>query len=169
MGAIMFLLLIGLLGLGTINDIKAKEAQELCLRNGIRNGVPQYNLLVVLAAGLAMIIALISFMINCFFVGILCILVSVLVCFGYIKQAAGMIAEMKKAGWGSGGMLTFQPYWVWARIVLLGMGKWMHVVMCCTLVGIPLYNMMKTVTVNVEALQEQIELRQEYERIHGRQ
>ena len=29
MGAIMFLLLIGLLGLGTINDIKAKEAQEL--------------------------------------------------------------------------------------------------------------------------------------------
>ena len=38
--------------------------------------------------------------------------------------------------------------------------------MCCTLVGIPLYNMMKTVSVNMDALTEQIELRKEYERLH---
>ena len=164
--AILILIFIGCLGQGTINDIKATQAKEIYARRRIPNAVPEYNLLIVLMTGLAAIVAFITAIMRMYPVAAVALIASVLIPFRYILEAIKMVPVMKKAGWGSGGMLHFQPYWIWARIVLLGMGKWIHILMCCTLVGIPLYNMMKTVSVNMDALTEQIELRKEYERLH---
>ena len=164
--AILILIFIGCLGQGTMNDIKATQAKEICARQRIPNAVPEYNLLIVLMTGLAAIVAFITAIMRMYPVAAVALISSVLIPFRYILEAIKMVPVMKKAGWGSGGMLHFQPYWIWARIVLLGMGKWIHILMCCTLVGIPLYNMMKTVSVNMDALTEQIELRKEYERLH---
>lgn len=166
MTAFLVLLFIALLGVGTVNDIKANQAREICRQKGIKNGVPEYSLLSVLAAGMGGIVAFIAAIMGNAVVTIVALAITVLVTFPYLKKSIETIPLMKKAGWGSGGMLRFQPYWIWARIVLLGMGKWTHVLMCCTLVGIPLYGMLKTANVNLEALSEQIELRQEYERLH---
>ena len=149
-----------------MNDIKATQVKEICARQRIPNAVPEYNLLIVLMTGLAAIVAFITAIMRMYPVAAVALIASVLIPFRYILEAIKMVPVMKKAGWGSGGMLHFQPYWIWARIVLLGMGKWIHILMCCTLVGIPLYNMMKTVSVNMDALTEQIELRKEYERLH---
>lgn len=168
MTAFLILVFIALLGVGTVNDIKANQAKEICLQKRIPNGVPEYNLLSVLAAGMAGIAAWIALIAGSVKVALIALVLSVLVTLPYLKKAVEGIPRMKKAGWGSGGMLQFQPYWIWARIVLLGMGKWVHIVMCCTLIGIPLYGMLKTVNVNLEALSEQIELRQEYERLNGK-
>ena len=164
--AILILIIIGCLGQGTMNDIKATQVKEICARQRIPNAVPEYNLLIVLMTGLAAIVAFITAIMRMYPVAAVALIASVLIPFRYILEAIKMVPVMKKAGWGSGGMLHFQPYWIWARIVLLGMGKWIHILMCCTLVGIPLYNMMKTVSVNMDALTEQIELRKEYERLH---
>lgn len=164
--AILILIFIGCLGLGTMNDIKMTQAKEMCLRQHIQNAVPEYNLFIVLMAGLALIVAFITAIMGKYLIATGALAVSVLVSGSYIMEAVKMVPVMKKAGWGSGGMLHFQPWWIWARIVLLGMGKWMHIVMYCTLIGIPLYNMLKTVSVNIDALNEQIELRNEYERLH---
>lgn len=149
-----------------MNDIKATQAKEICARQRIPNAVPEYNLFIVLMTGLAAIVAFITAIMRMYPVAAVALIASVLIPFRYILEAIKMVPVMKKAGWGSSGMLHFQPYWIWARIVLLGMGKWIHILMCCTLVGIPLYNMMKTVSVNMDALTEQIELRKEYERLH---
>lgn len=162
----LFIIFIGCLGLGTVNDIKAAQAKEMGLRMHIGNAVPEYNLFTVLMTGLAVIVAFITAIMGKYLIAAVALAVSVLIPISYIMEAVKMVPVMKKAGWGSGGMLRFQPWWIWARIALLGMGKWVHIVMCCTLIGIPLYNMMKTVSVNMDALSEQIELRNEYERLH---
>lgn len=164
--AVLILIFIGCLGLGTMNDIKAAQAREMCLRQHVRYPIPEYNLFIVLMAGMAIIVAFITAIMGKYLIAVAALAVSVLIPVSYIMEAAKMIPIMKKSGWGSGGMLHFQPWWVWGRIVLLGMGKWTHIVMCCTLIGIPLYNMLKTVSVNVDALNEQIKLRNEYERLH---
>ena len=165
MNALWFLVLIALLGAGTVSDIKAGQARDVCR---VKNGVPEYNLLIVLAAGMSVIVALFGAMFGNWVLAVAALVVSVLVTFPYLKESIEMLPRMKKEGWGSGGMLPFQPYWVWGRIVLWGMGKWVHVLFVCTLVGIPLYNMLKQVSINMDALQEQIELRQEYERLRGK-
>jgi hypothetical protein len=116
--------------------------------------------------GLAVIVAFITAIMGKYLIAVVALVVSILIPISYITEAVKMVPVVKKAGWDSGSMLHFQPWWIWARIALLGMGKWMHIVMCCTLIGIPLYNMMKTVSVNMDALNEQIELRNEYERLH---
>lgn len=164
--AIFIFIFIVCLGVGTVNDIKATQAKEMCLRQHISNAIPEYNLFIVLMAGLAIIVAFIMAIMGKYLIAAVALVVSILIPCSYIIKAIKMIPVMKKAGWESGGMLHFQPWWIWARIVLLGMGKWMHIVMCCTLIGIPLYNMMKNVSVNIDALNEQIELRNEYERLH---
>ena len=163
---VLTLIFIGCLGLGTMNDIKAAQAKEICARQHIKNAVPEYNLFIVLMTGLAVIVAFILAIIGKKLIAAAALAVSILFPLSYLIEAFKMLPVMKKAGWGSGGMLHFQPWWIWARIALLGMGKWVHILMCCTLVGIPLYNIMKTVSVNIDALNEQIKLRNEYERLH---
>lgn len=121
MTAFLVLLFIGLLGLGTVNDIKANQAQEICLQRRIPNGVPQYSLPVVLAAGMGGIVACIASIMGNIMVTVIALAVTVLVTFPYLKKAIETV---------------------------------------------PLYGMLKTVNVNMEALTEQIELRQEYERLH---
>lgn len=58
--AVLILIFIGCLGLGTMNDIKAAQAKEMCLRQHVTNAVPEYNLFIVLMAGLAIIVAFIT-------------------------------------------------------------------------------------------------------------
>lgn len=168
MTAFLILVFIGILGLGTVNDIKANQAREICLQRRIPNGVPEYSLPVTLAAGMAGIVAMVTAIMAKPMVAMIALAVSILVTIAYWKDALDMVPIMKEAGWSGYAMRKFQPYWIWARIVLLGIGKWVHIVMCCTLIGIPLYGMMQNVNVSLEMLTEQMELRQEYERLHRR-
>lgn len=167
MTAFFFILLIALLGLGTMNDIKTNLLREACKQRGKENAIPSYNLLAVLAAGMAAIVGLIAMMLGSTGTAVAALVIAVLVTLPYLIKAGKDISLMKKANWSGGVMMKYQPWWVWGRIVLLGMGKWMHVLMCITIIGIPLYNMMKQVTIGMDTVMEQIQLRQEYEQLHG--
>ena len=89
--------------------------------------------------------------------------VSALACLPAIKEANENLRLLKKHGKADGGQ--FSPLKVWLDITLIGVGKVMHAVMICTLIGIPLYNMLGQVEQNMNYLVQQVELRQELEEL----
>lgn len=162
MSGLLFFVLIVLLARGLMNSIKAGQLND----RGVR--LPEYNLLVQLAAGGAIIAAFIMGMMGKWGGALAALILSVLVSIGYILQAVKELPMLKKAGFDRADLMKFQPWWIWGRIVLLGMGKWMTALFYCTIVGIPLLNSIKTASRNLDDLTEQIQLRREYERAVGK-
>lgn len=165
-----FVLLILLAGTGMYNEIKAETSDELCRKNGIESCIPYYSTSSRMLSGLGAIVALIGGMLGKFPWILGGLLATVVFTLPYLKKANDDMHMIKKYGGNlSSKFFTYSPVWVYGRIVLLGMGKWMHIVMICTLIGIPLYNMLKQVSVNIDKLNEQIALRNEYEAMKAKE
>lgn len=120
--AILILIFIGCLGQGTMNDIKATQAKEICARQRIPNAVPEYNLLIVLMTGLAAIVAFITAIMRMYPVAAVALIASVLIPFRYILEAIKMVPVMKKRVGAAAACSISSPtgsgqgsfFWEWA-------------------------------------------------------
>lgn len=80
-----------------------------------------------------------------------------------LRQAANQVAEAKEAGMPESEYKKLGPVPVFVRLTLVGLGKVGHILLTCTIIGIPLYRSMVNMQNTVDAYCAQIDLREQLE------
>ena len=167
MVAIVFFAALAVAVIGVQRNIRDAQMTELCRRQGLKQD--SYNFLFTVLSGLGLGAALVGLMMmsggSMDKAGLVLggLAVSVLPCLPAIRQANENLRVLKKHGESDGGQ--YSPVKVWLGITLVGLGKVIHAIMICTIIGIPLYNMLAQTQGNMDRLVRQVELRQRVEQL----
>lgn len=152
--------------IGVQKNVRQATQAEICRKTGLPDF--SYNFALTVVSGLAALVAMVGLVMvaagsaDKVLMVLAGLAVSVAACLPEIQKANENARVAKNHGKDASG---FAPAAVWLNIMLIGVGKVVHAVMVCTLIGIPLYNMLAQVQQNMDALVEQIELRREIEEL----
>ena len=164
MTGVLFFVLVAVLAIGTQNNIKYVQAQERYLNEFVKTGkaqkewFPSYNSGLMLIGGLGGVVALVALLLMKVPVVLAGVAVSVVAALPELKKA-NELAHLKQKN-GIKPAMKDGPFWVWGRMTLIGIGKWVHAVMVCTLIGIPLYGMMSNSIKNIDDYLEEVRIRE---------